>query len=180
MDAVDWPCTIEKHISENKDDSPLSWFFNIAPEGIIIQNTYVPDSSFIYFAQAMLERYRAKKEILMISGYNAKGILASKHSYLFSQIGVGGCFASWRRAWESHKDKLSTVFTQGVQDWGHSDLMCIIPKNNIIDFSPGELGPLQPHDITPILFPLEHQILFPIESEYDALFRKELDNNPTP
>jgi len=57
--------------------------------------------------------------------------------------------------------------------------MSIVPKNNVIDFSPGELALLQPQKIAPLTFPLDHQILFPIESNYDKSLREKLPNEPT-
>lgn len=176
VDQVNWPCKVEKNISTRENDSPLEWFFSIANEGIIIQDTCVPDASFVYFAQAMLERYRAKKEILVINGYNGAESWRSKHSYFFSHIGVAGGWASWKRSWDSNKDKLRALFEQNFQDWSQSNLMSIVPKNNLIDLSPGKLSPLVSQKSAPLAFPLEHQILFPIETAYDKFLREKFDN----
>ncbi len=166
---VDWQCKIEKTIAKNKNDSPLAWFFSLAEEGIIIQDSCIVDPSFIYFAQAMLERYRAKKEVLIIKGYNMTGNWKSKYSYFFSTVGVAGGWASWRRAWDMHRGKLLAVFENGFLDWSQSNLMSIVPSTNLIDDKTHT-------PVIPITFPLNHQIIFEIESEYNKLLLEKFGN----
>jgi hypothetical protein len=162
---VNWPCKLEL----NNSEQALSWFFSKAEEGIIVQDKSNPDASFFFFAQAMLERYRAKKEVVLINGANPEGTSKSKFSYFFSHIGIGGAWATWKRAWLSHQSELQTIFKQGLYLTG-GELMSLVPKNNLIEFQniQGDI------DITPIDFPLTHQIIFNIESEYDKSTNKKL------
>ena len=169
-DEIDWPCEVKTFFAKTSIDSPLAWFFSTADEGIIIEDTCIPDASFFWFAQAMLERYRAKSSVLTVSGTNVAGIWKSKHSYFFSQYGVAGGWATWKRAWQSDQKELTALFTEGVRDWTKTEFesLTVVPANNLIE----HINRRIPR--TPLKFPLEHQIVFKVESSYDKYFGKKL------
>ncbi len=162
---IDWTCKLEI----NKDKLALPWFFSMAEEGIVVQDTSLPDSSFFFFAQAMLERYRAKKEIIVINGANPEAISKSKFSYFFSHICIGGAWATWKRAWLSYQEELESVLSEGFYR-SEGEIMSLVPKNNLIEFQ--KIQGSTP--VTPIPFPLNHQIIFDIESRYDELVGKKV------
>lgn len=164
--SVNWPCRLEL----NTDEPTLSWFFSKAEEGIIVQDTTIPDASFFFFAQAMLERYRAKKEVIVINGANPEEISKSKFSYFFSYISIGGAWATWKRAWQSHQTELRTIFDQGyclTQD----KIMSLVPKNNLVEFQNIQ----RDTTINPLTFPLNHQINFDIQFTHDESVIKKLN-----
>ncbi len=175
---IDWPCEI-KVFTENFNNpataSPLMWFFSMADEGIIIEDTCLPVPSFFAFSEAMLERYRAKKSVLTISGTNVARTWKSKHSYFFSQYGTAGGWATWKRAWESDKEELSALFVEKVRDWTKTELesLTIVPTSNLIE----RINESPRIPCTPLRFPLEHQITFRIETPYDKYLADKLSKN---
>jgi len=166
---VDWPCEIKTFFTKTSTDSPLEWFFSVADEGIIIEDTCLPDTSFFWFAQAMLERYRAKSSVLVINGTNIAGTWKSNHSYFFSHYGIAGGWATWKRVWKSDKKELDALFAEGVRDWTKTEFesLTIVPVNNLIEHIDGS-----PRRIpcASLKFPLEHQIVFKVDSSYDKCF----------
>lgn len=164
-EKVDWSCKLEL----NSDKPVLSWFFSKVEEGLIVQDTSLPDTSFFFFAQAMLERYRAKKEVVVINGANPEGISESKFSYFFSYVSIGGAWATWKRAWLSNQLELETIFEQGFYLLKEKT-MSLVPKNNLVEFQKIQVDT----PITPITFPLNHQIVFNVESRYNESVDKKI------
>ncbi len=79
----------------------IDWFFNRVNEGIILEDDNLPDRSFFYFCQELLERYRDDARIASISGNNFQfGRRRSSDSYYFSRFSHTSGWASWRRAWQ--------------------------------------------------------------------------------
>ncbi|NJD34693.1 MAG: nucleotide-diphospho-sugar transferase [Betaproteobacteria bacterium] len=104
--AVDWPCELRTLFRETNlgcgvaVSAAIDWFFELEPEGIILEDDCLPDASFFRFCEEMLERYREKPAVMMISGDYYYG-RHQRHpsSYFFSRyVGTWG-WASWARAW---------------------------------------------------------------------------------
>jgi hypothetical protein len=76
---IDWPCALEREFSdENLGSSTrtatgLDWAFRNVPQAIVFEDDLLPDPSFMYWAEDMLERFRADPDVLMVSGYNRLG-----------------------------------------------------------------------------------------------------------
>ncbi|HEY9206276.1 MAG TPA: hypothetical protein VIO58_10190 [Candidatus Methanoperedens sp.] len=107
---VDWECEIHKNFHENNlglklaMSSAIDWFFDNVEEGIILEDDCLPNQSFFWFCQELLEKYRDDERIMAISGDNFQSEnKRGQASYYFSKVvGVWG-WASWKRAW-SHFD----------------------------------------------------------------------------
>jgi hypothetical protein len=104
---VDWDCDVKTLFREENFgcgkgvSSGITWFFENEPEGIILEDDCVPNSSFFPYCAELLERYRHDSRIMEISGNNIRpGKFSSDDpSYSFSDHnGIWG-WASWRRAW---------------------------------------------------------------------------------
>ena len=104
---VDWDCEV-KYLFREKNlgvklagSSAITWFFEQVEQGIILEDDCLPDQSFFFFCQEMLERYKNNNQIWHISGNNFQ-----KHkiadSYYFSQIPHVWGWATWRRAWQNY------------------------------------------------------------------------------
>jgi len=111
--AVDWPCEVSRLFREKNlgcgaaVGSAIDWFFEREPEGIILEDDCLPDQSFFWFCEELLERYRADPKVMMISGGCP---IRKRHeipaSYFFSQRVDAWGWASWKRAWQYNDRKL--------------------------------------------------------------------------
>lgn len=127
--SVDWDC--EVHTLFRKDhlrlklsvSGAIDWFFKNEERGIILEDDIVPESSFYFFCEELLERYKDDSRIGMISGDNfGFGYKRGEKSYYFSRYTHIWGWASWRRAWKDYdidmkdyekfvdQDRLSDVF----------------------------------------------------------------------
>ena len=80
--------------------SGINWFFNHVSEGIILEDDCLPDLSFFYFCETLLEYYRNDKRVMHIGGANFQdGITRGDGSYYFSNINHVWGWATWKRAW---------------------------------------------------------------------------------
>lgn len=110
VDQFDWPCQLQTRFNdENKGcrvnpSESIYWFFEHEEEGIILEDDILPDISFFYFCQELLEKYRHDNRIWSINGSNLMSSCETenKDSYYFSSHGYGNYWgwATWRRSWE--------------------------------------------------------------------------------
>jgi hypothetical protein len=109
VDQIDWDCRVLKNFSDvnlgckRRIASGLDWVFSQVSEAIILEDDCLPSSSFFYFCQTLLERYRDDERIFMISGNNFQfGIDRTEDSYYFSRYAEIWGWATWRRAWQHY------------------------------------------------------------------------------
>jgi hypothetical protein len=109
IDQVDWDCEVHKNFSDanmgcgKRLSSGITWFFDNVEEGIILEDDCVPDQSFFYFAENLLEKYRKNERIMMISGDNFQGgAKRGDGDYYFSRFAHLWGWATWRRAWKKY------------------------------------------------------------------------------
>lgn len=111
---IDWECEVktlfrDKNIGCGRGPSEaITWFFENVEEGIILEDDCLPDKSFFYFCDELLERYRDHENIYMVSGDNfiPDSINNIKTSYYFSNIPHIWGWATWRRAWSKFNFKI--------------------------------------------------------------------------
>lgn len=107
IEKVDWPCTVYKNFSDiNLGCAPrivsgLDWVFSQTDRAIILEDDCLPDSSFFYFCDELLEFYKDDKRIMQISGENKFHKTAPiQSSYYFTRsVEIWG-WATWARAWK--------------------------------------------------------------------------------
>ena len=86
----------------------INWFFDLEPEGIILEDDCLPDPSFFPYCAELLARYRNDPRVMMISGDNVQAHQTSDGSYYFSQLAGTWGWATWRRAWALYDKDLAT------------------------------------------------------------------------
>lgn len=105
---VDWECEVKTLFrTENLGcrmgvSGGIDWFFEQVEYGIILEDDCVPDVSFFYFCEELLERYKNHERIMQISGSNLIPEKFSQYdtSYVFSNFALIWGWATWRRAWQ--------------------------------------------------------------------------------
>ena len=114
FEEVDWDCQVytlfrADNLGCRKAVSGgISWFFEQEPEGIIIEDDVLPDSSFFPYCAELLERYRTDERVALVSGNN---LISSKYgtsdSYFFSQQANIWGWATWKRVWDQYDGDLA-------------------------------------------------------------------------
>lgn len=115
---VDWKCEAYYDFSEvnlgckTAISSGINWFFENVEEGIILEDDCLPNQSFFWFCQELLQRYRDDDRIMQISGNNYLfGKKTYEASYYFSKLNDVWGWATWKRAWK-HVDINMTSFPE--------------------------------------------------------------------
>lgn len=114
IDQVDWDCKVTTLFrNENLGckigvSSAIDWFFSQVDAGIIVEDDRVPNQSFFWFCQELLQYYRNDTRILMISGTNYFfNTIEMDETYYFSRTYGIGAWATWRRAWTLYDINMS-------------------------------------------------------------------------
>ncbi len=105
---VDWDCELKTSFQEENLGCGLgpvtayNWFFDQEPEGIILEDDCLPDLSFFWYCQELLEKYRHDTRVMHITGTNFQHGWQRDpdYSYYFSLNPHEWGWASWRRAWQ--------------------------------------------------------------------------------
>ena len=108
-EGVDWPCEVERNYSDTnlgcgiRPATGLTWAFSRSERLIVLEDDCVPDPSFFWFCDEMLERYADDSRGGQISGCPCHfSTIDRPTSYIFSRNGPCWGWASWRRAWDSY------------------------------------------------------------------------------
>jgi len=122
---IDWECRIHRlfrneHLAAPESISgAITWFFNNVEEGIILEDDCVCDSSFFFFAEELLEKYRDNPKIMQIGATNfVPQVFSGPASYCFSTYAYIWGWATWRRAW--------STFDLGLNSLTHDSLESIL------------------------------------------------------
>jgi hypothetical protein len=115
--AIDWPCDLHTLLRPTNlgcraaVTEALNWFFELEPEGIILEDDCLPGPSFFRYAAELLECYRHDQRIMCITGGRpVAGTTYGAASYLVSIYNMCGWgWASWRRAWALNDPRLSLL-----------------------------------------------------------------------
>ncbi len=103
---IDWPCEVKTLFrSQNLGckravSEGISWFFEHEEQGIILEDDCLPNTSFFFFCEDLLNRYKSEERVWVITGDNfQRGIKRGDASYYFSRYNHVWGWASWQRAW---------------------------------------------------------------------------------
>jgi hypothetical protein len=114
LSNINWECDV-KTLFRNKNlgckyavSSAVDWFFENVEEGIILEDDCLPSQSFFRFCKEMLEKYRADKDVMHITGTNIDGGTNIKESYFFSSIPNIWGWAAWRETWRGYDVEMSS------------------------------------------------------------------------
>lgn len=112
---IDWECEVKTLFREENLGcgkavaTAIDWFFSEVEEGIILEDDCLPDSTFFFYCQELLEKYREEERIMVISGNNFQdGQKRGEASYYFSIYSHCWGWASWRRAWQKFDLQMPT------------------------------------------------------------------------
>ncbi len=107
VNKVDWPCELKTLFQENNlgcgigSVTGINWMFTHVEDGIIMDDDCLPDPTFFYYVQELLEYYRNNPKIMHISGNNFQdGKKRGGASYYFSEYTHNWGWATWARAWK--------------------------------------------------------------------------------
>ncbi len=116
---IDWECEIKTLFRDNNlgcgkaVSSAIDWFFENIEEGIILEDDCLPDDSFFYFCEKLLEYHRLDNKVMIISGNNFQDDkIYTNTSYYFSSYPHIWGWATWKRAW-----KLFDFEMEGLDDF---------------------------------------------------------------
>ena len=106
---INWKCKLIK-IYYKKNLGPkyalvssINKIFKKEKKLIILDHDCLPDNSFFRFCDELLEYYKHKKQIKLISGnYICKNLIKKKHSYYFGRHPIIFGWATWRRSWNEY------------------------------------------------------------------------------
>lgn len=113
--GIDWDCEVLTLFREENlgckvsVSSAIDWFFENEEMGIILEDDCVPNQSFFWYCEELLDKYKDDTRIWHISGDNFQnGNIRGDGSYFFSNyIHIWG-WATWRRAWNHYDVKMRT------------------------------------------------------------------------
>lgn len=107
---IDWECELVTLFRDENlgcglgPSQAITWFFDQVEEGIILEDDCLPSSSFFFFCEQMLDRYRDNKKVFHISGNNwySESEKLEEDYYFTSQVGAWG-WATWADRWKTYK-----------------------------------------------------------------------------
>lgn len=103
---ITWPCEIHKLYREHNlgcgvaVSSSVDWFFSKVDKGIILEDDTLPDTSFFYYCEKLLNYYDKNDNVMHIAGSNLQcGIKRTNYSYYFSKYPLIWGWATWKNSW---------------------------------------------------------------------------------
>ena len=94
VSSVDWECDLKTLFRRTNlgckyaVSSAISWFFDSESEGIILEDDCLPSTSFFYFCQDMLQKFRYDKNVMAITGTNITSGFKFESDYFFSKYSL--------------------------------------------------------------------------------------------
>ena len=115
LESPGWPCSVQRRYSSGNHgceatiELGLDWVFEQADRAIVFEDDCVPDLTFFRFCEELLTRYQDDPRVMHIGGCN---LLATTDpfgdgSYAFTRFAPVWGWATWRRAWKSHRARFS-------------------------------------------------------------------------
>jgi len=108
LNNIDWDCEV-KTLFRDKNlgckiavSEAITWFFNNEEQGIILEDDCLPDQSFFYFCEELLEKYKDDDRIGIISGDNFNEEKIGDADYYFKKIPHIWGWATWKRVWDKY------------------------------------------------------------------------------
>lgn len=124
---INWDCKLHIDFSEqnlgcsDRIISGLNHVFKNEDKAIILEDDCVPDTSFFYFCDELLNYYANHQQIMHISGYNILGEVQQKESYFLSKYTLPPWgWATWKRAWELQNNNFDTW--QQIKTWAYKNI----------------------------------------------------------
>ena len=114
-EGIDWPCEVERNYSDTnlgcavRVAGGLTWAFSRSERLVVVEDDCLPDQSFFWLCDELLERYANDTRVGQISACPRYfSSIERTSSYIFSRYGAIWGWASWRRAWNSYSLQLES------------------------------------------------------------------------
>jgi GR25 family glycosyltransferase involved in LPS biosynthesis len=133
INQINWGCDVKTLFRQENlgckisISSAITWFFKNELSGIILEDDCLPEQSFFWFCEELLEKYKNNKKVMMISGTSYLFNKAKfKESYFFTNFFAIWGWATWRRAWD-----LYDINMNGWEDYKKNQKLLKIYKDQI-------------------------------------------------
>ena len=112
LEDIDWPCEVHCRFSdvnlgcEANVELGLDWVFEQVESAIILEDDCIADPSFFPYCEELLQRYAADDRVWHVAGNRAwvPTELFEGDSYRFSAWASVWGWATWRDAWQRHRE----------------------------------------------------------------------------
>lgn len=111
---IDWKCEVKTLFREinlgckYSVTSAITWFFKNEDQGIILEDDCLPSKSFFWYCEELLEKYKDKNSIYLISGEtHSSKFLDKGEDYNFCKYPLLWGWASWKRAWQNYDPEMT-------------------------------------------------------------------------
>ncbi len=109
INQIDWDCEVKTLFREENlgcrraVSSAISWFFEQEEMGIILEDDCLPNTSFFFFCEEMLHKYKEDERIGHISGNSYfPELISANQSYDFTTLPHIWGWATWKRVWKNY------------------------------------------------------------------------------
>ena len=116
LEQIDWECEVKTRFLEDNlwpkiaVSSAITRFFENVEQWIIFEHDCVPDSSFFWFCETMLEKYKDDERVMHISwSCHLADKYHKKNTYIFSRYEHIWWWATWRRARNLYDIKMTEL-----------------------------------------------------------------------
>lgn len=127
IDGVDWDCNVLTNYAATnlgcgiRVHTGIDWALSRFDDVIVLEDDCIPEPTFFYFCEELLERYRDDDRVMHISGNNFQPMQPGTDcSYYFSKYTHAWGWATWRRAW--------VHFDWALERWPELKLQQVIEK----------------------------------------------------
>ena len=110
LDAIDWPCRIEREFSasnlgcDRRVSSGLSWALGRVDRCIIVEDDVLPSVDFFAWTERMLEAHAGDERVAMVSGHNSLAVWGGEDcDHIRTCRGSVWGWGTWTRAWQRVK-----------------------------------------------------------------------------
>lgn len=137
FDHITWDCKVYRLFREDNlgcrvaVSSAIDWFFEYEEYGIILEDDCLPNDSFFWYCQELLDYYKYDERIMVISGNNFQnGVSMNKLSYYFSKYNHCWGWATWRRAWKHYDHNMNKlpefIKNRHIESWSDGNKLFVV------------------------------------------------------
>lgn len=115
LQNINWDCEVKTLFREKNlgckyaVSDAISWFFKNEEQGIILEDDCLPNESFFWFCEELLEKYKNDFRVWHISGDNFQdNKLRGDGTYYFSQYSHVWGWATWANRWQHYDVEISS------------------------------------------------------------------------
>jgi hypothetical protein len=143
IECIDWECEIkvihnESNLGPFKSYNKLMDFVFLHEDRIIyLEDDNIPNQSFFYYCQYLLEKYKLDNRIRYISGMNRLDNYPSnyRYDYFFSKTNTHWGHATWKRTYDFTKTINDYIFDEYYRNLIRYKSKYLIPRRNLVKIS---------------------------------------------